>query len=60
MIDPAMIEENPRKGADLFNDSGAPTTPVSFVELLICDLLTIGVTLVGVWVAMERVREVVS
>lgn len=55
-----MIEENPRKGADLFNDSGAPNTPVSFVELVLCDLVTIGVLLLGVWVAMERVRELLA
>lgn len=55
-----MIEESPRGAVELFNASGAPTTPVSFVELVICDLLTIGVTLVGVWVAVERVRELVS
>lgn len=56
----AQIERNPRQGVELFNDSGAPTTPVSFVELLICDLVTIGVTLLGVWVAMERVRELLA
>ena len=53
----AQIEREPREGVEIYDSSEAPTTPVSFVELLICDVVTLGALLMGVWAVTERVWE---